>query len=859
MYAVGEWMGVSDGEGALHEVIVAASSLLDPSALARVAVAEVRRALGTDGASVAFWDEEEQLLVPLAIDDPHVPEPAPVFRSGQGLIGEAFRRDGPVVVSDYGTDLEHPAGWASVVSGLSAPLHADGRLVGAISGQMYERREFTSQEAEVLELIAAQVGPALGTMRTLARAQRQMAEAFALATLLRRGAEADNEEEVFSLVSNTAIGLLGADLAGLVLHTPHRGSAWCGVVGNRTEEWRSRYYGAEHPASATIFSGATRVVHGPGGGIFDTTEFPFFGAEGICLGVSIPLNSGSGSRSRGALCLGWRLNVELTAAHLQLCEALAAFSGSMVVAAATRAERDAVIANAPVLLMTLDAEGIVTMCDGAAASAIGLGPQQVGRSLAEMLPGEHELLNALRLPSDSREPAKFEIVVKGRVFDTVIQAGDGGTFLVATDVTERHAAQAELRRRATEDELTGLPNQAQIVRRIADVLDHEPVCVVVADVRNFDHVNEAVGYEAADDLLRLLGSRLAADLGDAVVVGRAGGDEFAVAVTGEDLRGLGQRVRSSLEAFMAGAAATTLSVDVRCGLARSPAGGDAQTLLRQADSALQIARRGSQAMVEWDAGVAARHRPQMAVAQQLRRALEERAITLVYQPVIDLRTGAVRRVEALARWPAAFTPTVTPDVFVPLAERLGRIAQLTSHVLDLALAEVAAGLGVPVSVNISPHDLINGDLPELVLERLAAYGLEPELLMLELTEHAALEAKTDVLKTIAEAGIAISIDDFGRGWSSLETLKLLPARDLKLDRSYVEHVSEDLTDAALVRAAVEVGHALGMEVVAEGIEDEVVLESVQELGCDLAQGYHLARPMDATALRSWLEQRPSQP
>lgn len=830
---------------------MAASSLLDPSALARVVVAEVRRVLGVDGASVAFWDEEERLLVPLAIDDPHVLEPDPVFRSGQGLIGEAFRRNAAVVVADYATELEHPAAWAEVVSGIGVPLHAEGRLVGAISGQQYHRREFTANDVELIELIAAQVGPALGTMRTLARAQRQMAEAMALATLLRRGAEAENEDEVFKLVSTTAICLLGADLAGLVLHTVHKGSAWCGVAGNRTDEWRNRYYGLEHPASATIFGGATRIVRGPNGGALDPEEFPFFGAEGVCLGLAIPLNRGTGTASRGALCLGWRLDVELPPAHLELCEALAAFSGSMVMATATRAERDAVVANAPVLLMALDAEGTITMCDGAAAAALGVGAEQIGRSLAELLPDEPELLHAVESAGPENGSAHFEIAVRDRVLDTVVEASNGGIFLIGTDVTERCAARGELRRRATEDELTGLPNKAEIVRRIAVALEHEPVCVVVTDVRNFDHVNEAVGYEAADDLLRLLGSRLAADIDDAIVVGRVGGDEFAVAASAQGLKQLGQRVRESLEAFMAGSS-STLSVDVRCGLASSPAGGDAQMLLRQADSALQIARRGAEAMVEWDAEVAAQHRPQMAVAQQLRRALEDRTITLVYQPVIDLRTGAVRRVEALARWPKRVEPVVAPDVFVPLAERLGRIVQLTTHVLDLALAEVAAGLGVPVSVNISPHDVVNGDLPRLVVERLAAYDVDPGLLMLELTEHAALEAKTDVLRTIADAGVTISIDDFGRGWSSFETLKRLPARDLKLDRSYVERVSEDHTDAALVRAAVEVGHALGMEVVAEGIEDQVVLESVRELGCDLAQGYHLARPMDAEALPGWL-------
>ena len=201
---------------------------------------------------------------------------------------------------------------------------------------------------------------------------------------------------------------------------------------------------------------------------------------------------------------------------------------------------------------------------------------------------------------------------------------------------------------------------------------------------------------------------------------------------------------------------------------------------------------------------------------------------------------------------------MTPDVFVPLAERLGRIVQLTSHVLDLALAEVAAGLDVPVSVNISPHDLVNGELPQLVLERLEAYSLSPEILMLELTEHAALEAKTDVLKAIAEAGVAISIDDFGRGWSSLETLKLLPARDLKLDRSYVERVVRGphrtrRSSGPRSRWGTRWGWRLSQRASRiRWCSNRCVVSAVIS-----PRVYHLARPMDAQALRSWLAQHRS--
>jgi GAF domain-containing protein len=199
-------------ESTLHELVVAAGSLLDPSALAKIAVAEVRRVLGVDGASLAFWDAEQQLLVPLAFDDLEVKGPDPVFHPGQGLIGEAFAREAPVIVADYRTELAHPAAWANVVSGLGVPLYADGRLVGSVSAQTYYRREFTAKDVELLEFVAAQVGPALAAMKTLARAQRQTAEANALATLMREGAALEDREELFLLVSHTAVRLLGADV-----------------------------------------------------------------------------------------------------------------------------------------------------------------------------------------------------------------------------------------------------------------------------------------------------------------------------------------------------------------------------------------------------------------------------------------------------------------------------------------------------------------------------------------------------------------------------------------------------------------------------------------------------------------------
>lgn len=844
---------VPDVEGTLHDLIIAANSLLDPSALSKLAVAEVRRVLHVEGASLAFWDFEQQLLVPLAFDDEHVQEPDPVFHPGQGLIGEAFSREGPVIATDYRTDLDYPAAWADVVSGIAVPLYADGRLVGSVSGQTYQRREFTTEEVGLLEFVAAQVGPALGTMRTLARAQRQTAEAHALAMLMRRGSMLHDMDELFSLVSNTAVRLLGADVAGVLLgDRERRGVAWRGVVGNQTDDWQDPRYSHTHPNANRIFGGTT-LIHGPDDGPLDPQRYPFFAGEDIRVAISLPLDPSDGTR--GALCLGWRFEAQLSPANLQLAEALATFSGTLVSSAGSHAERDAIIAGAPVIFVALRSDGVVTMCEGAAAASIGIGRGDVGRSIHELLPDSPAIRDALDAVAMGMTPERLRMDVRGHSLDIAIALRDGGVFLVGTDVTERTLAERELVRRATEDDLTGLPNHAECVRLIAETLASDDVCVVVADIRSFDFVNDAIGYEAGDELLRKLGSRLAADLADAIVVARTGGDEFTVAVTGSDAAALVSRARESLEEFVGAGTEDAIAVDVRCGLAAMPKGGDAGMLFRQADSALQVARRGTRSVVVWDAREAELRRPQHAVTQRLRHALGERAITLVYQPIVDIRSGEVRRVEALSRWPAGTEPYVTPDVFVPLAERLGRIGQLTEHVMDVALRDVAARYGLPVSVNISPLDVMHGDLPELVLKRLAAYSLEPTALMLELTEHAALEAADSGLDDLAGLGVPLSIDDFGRGWSSLEMLKRIPALDLKLDRSYVSRAPESPTDEAIVRAAVTVGHALGMQVVAEGIEDETVLEAVREFGCDLAQGYHIARPMDADALGAWLQSR----
>lgn len=728
---------------------MAAGSLLDPTRLATVAVAEVRRLLGVDGVSLTLWDAGLGVLVPLAYADERALDPYPVYYPGQGLIGAAFERDAPVIANDYRAALAHPLAWTEVQCGVAVPLHANGELLGSLSAQNYSPRAFTEEDVAMLQSVAAHIGPALGTMGTLARAQLRTAQAYALASLMRRGAELSDPELLFSLISDAAVRLLGADLAGLVLLDGGDGSSgWHGVVGARGELWREMGYDTAHPAANTIYGGEMHIVRGQDGGVIDPSRFPFFADEGIRAGVALPLEEGS---VHGSLCLGWRFDVPLADEQLEFGQALAAFAGTLV-----------------------------------------------------------------------------SIVL----------------------------ARAELARRASLDELTGLPNESEIVRRMAPALAKFPLAVAFVDIRNFDQVNEAIGYESADELLRSLGARLAVDVKDAVVVGRVGGDEFVVAApdTGDPTL-LGARVRASMEAFVSSGALVDIAVEVRCGVASMSAGGDAELLLRYADSALQLARRSHGWLAVWSEDVATRRRDQAALAGELRLALATRALDVAYQPIFDLRTGTVRGVEALARWTRVNGDPVSPGVFIGLAERLGRIGQLTEFVLDRALAEVAARLGIAVSVNVSALEA-QRDVSALVAERLERYDLHPLALTLELTESAALETTgTGWLDELAAIGVGIAVDDFGQGWSSMELLKRLPASRLKLDRSYVARATHDATDEAIVRASVSLGHALGMEIVAEGVEDADVMDAAERLGCDHVQGYHVARPMSVDALANWLSER----
>jgi len=834
--------------------------LLDPSALADVTIEQTRRLLDLDAATLVLHDREDGVLVPLAMRGRDLPLPWRIFHPGQGAIGTAFTTGAPVIASHYDEDLAWPVNPPRPHGAIAVPIRVDASVVGALAGLSTVERAFGDRDVELLGLVAAQVGPALMTMRTLAREQRRTAEATAMATLMREGSEVAGLERRIDRITDFAQRLVGADLAGVVLRDPGAEStAWRGVVGNRTDAWREQTYPEGHPARRTILSEEMRVVEGNGGEPLDPGVFPFFAGERVTVGISIPL---VGHRqSIGALCLGWRFPVTLSHGLLDTVVALARFAGTLVAGAAAEVQRAVLINSAPVALIAFDLAGTVTVLEGRGAAQLGFGPEDIGRSLEEIFADDLIHAKRLRYVLETRDGGPpMTVDYRNHVFDVQTHLLPSGAFMVATDVTDRAAAEYELARRAAYDDLTELPNGSEALRRAREALRTDALVAAMADVRAFDHVNETFGYETGDLLLRTLAERLRADLSDVHVVARSGGDEFLVLAVaeadGDDGRALGERLAASLVAPV-DVDGTTIYVGCSCGVASEPAGGDAQALTRHADVALQLSRRHDGRLTVHDAEIAGELRHQLLLSAELVTALANEGIDVAYQPIVEIEGGALHSVEALVRWTSpTFGPVPASDAVV-LAERSGRMPQLTAYMLDRALRDAAA-LGVSVCVNVSPAEVPGAELRDVVTQRLERHGVAPAALCLELTETAALEgnlAGEHELEALRTLGVTIAVDDFGQGWSSLELLKRLPADILKLDRAFISGLTSDDRDKTIVRAAVQIAHTLDLTVVAEGIEDAATLQATRALGCRLAQGFHIAKPMSIEALRAWIAER----
>ncbi len=442
------------------------------------------------------------------------------------------------------------------------------------------------------------------------------------------------------------------------------------------------------------------------------------------------------------------------------------------------------------------------------------------------------------------------------------------------DITETHNALNVLEHQATTDELTGLANRALWYDRVNQALsssrreDGREVVLMLLDLDHFKMINDELGHLVGDEVLRQVAERLRTALRDSDTLARLGGDEFAIlmpAVPSGERAGerVAAKVLSCFEhPFQCGERELFLNASI--GIAVYPEHGmDVNALLGHADIAMYQAKRSDGHYCFYAAEGQTEDARQLRISGQLRHALERNEFELHYQPKVGMQNQDVYGVEALLRWQHPQQGLVEPAQFLPIAEQIGLMAPITSWVLVTALRQCKTwrdnGIHMPVSVNVSARSFLNPRLIERIQWALEQAGVDGDCLEIEITEDTLmgdLGRGAEVLAQLNALGVGVAVDDFGTGYSSLSYLKRLPINTLKIDKSFLADMTPGGNDAMIVRSIIDLGHNLGFQVVAEGVEDIEAWDMLTQLGCDAVQGYHVSRPLPNAMFTDWLRAAP---
>jgi len=423
---------------------------------------------------------------------------------------------------------------------------------------------------------------------------------------------------------------------------------------------------------------------------------------------------------------------------------------------------------------------------------------------------------------------------------------------------------------ARTDALTGTPNRLALAEHAQATMSPEQArngkpALLLLDLDRFKEVNDSLGHHVGDRLLVEVARRLSRSVKSRDMVARLGGDEFAVLLPDTDAelgRAVATRLRGKLRApFVIEGA--TVEIDVSIGIAAPPHDGtDLTTLMRCADIAMYAAKEAGGGVMVYSEEQSERTLAKIQLVNEIRRGLDQDEFVLHYQPKVALDDGRVYGVEALVRWQHPDNGLVGPGEFLSAVEDTELIDRITSVVLEKALGQartwIDMGTDVPVAVNVPTRTLLDPNFPTEIVVQLTRAGVTPDSLVLEITECSAMQdtdRAIEVLTTLRDLGIRISVDDYGTGYASMSYLRDLPVHELKIDRSFITNMSNHEQSATLAKSIIELGHNLGLAVVAEGVEDADVEQLLREAGCDMAQGYYFSRPIGGVEMTAWLRRR----
>jgi len=438
---------------------------------------------------------------------------------------------------------------------------------------------------------------------------------------------------------------------------------------------------------------------------------------------------------------------------------------------------------------------------------------------------------------------------------------------IIQDISERKLYIADLEHKALYDSLTDLPNRALLHDRLEHSLkvahrDTLTLAVFAVDVVRLGEVNDLLGHQSGDIVIQEVASRLQNELRESDTVARLAGDEFVLVLPGVDTKKI-DAIADKLQLLFEQPFVVNnvfLEIEVAIGISLYPNhGNEPDVLLQHADIAMRIAKSEATGysiyMPENDPFSLRRLR----LNGEIRQAISEKKLVLYYQPKIDIKPNRIVSVEALARWPHPENGMITPNDFIPIVEQSGLIRPFTLWVLEQAIEQCKLwtdqGIDLSIAVNLSTRNLLDPELPRNIANLLETYKINPACLTLEITESAVMTRPEHALKTLTQLnnmGLKLSIDDFGTGYSSLASLKKLPVKELKIDKSFVFGLTTNQDDAVIVRSTIDLAHNLGLQAVAEGVESQATLDQLALLDCDVAQGYHMGRPMPVEELNNWL-------